>query len=555
MRRTRAFLIAALAAVLPLGLLAQGPLDPAVLTKPPTDAWPTYHGDYSGRHFSTLKEINTTNVRGLSLAWIYHTTGSSDGAILGGLNTPLPVGRGGGPPQTGTPAPPVIKALPLMVNGILYLSTPNHLFAVDARTGAQIWHYVWRGRNAIGNRGVGMLNDALFLVNPDNSVVSLDATTGKERWSRKLTADDATNWSTAAPIVVKNHVLVGIGGDSGGSVGFLESLDPETGASQWRWYSTPRAGEPGIETWPSPEAAARGAGAPWQPPTYDPELDLVYVPTGQATPTYNGKSRPGSNLYTCSIVALHLETGKMAWYYQTSPHDTHDWDATEVTMLIDGTINGQPRKLLGQTNRNGYFFLLDRTNGRPLVVQPYALSNSYRGVDNGVLVPNPDKEGSPGGTLVFPTSDGAVNFPVQSFSPETGLVYVNATDAASVFYLTPDPNDPTGYGRGSEWHTDYFQSRLMAIDYRTGEAKWVHRYAQRGWGSSQQPGLLSTAGGLVFSGDPSGNFIAFDATNGKILWHSNVGGQITNSAITYTLDGHQYVLVAAQDSLFAFHLQ
>lgn len=206
--------------------------------------------------------------------------------------------------------------------------------------------------------------------------------------------------------------------------------------SEWRWNATPSAGEPGIETWPSPEAAAVGAGAPWQPPTYDPDLNLLYVPTGQATPTYNGKSREGANLYTSSVVALNPDTGKMAWYYQFWPHDTHDWDATEVTILVDGTINGQPRKLLAQANRNGYFFTLDRTSGKPLVVKPFALS-----------------------------------------------------------------------------------------------------------------------GGLVFSGDPSGNLIAFDAATGKILWHALLGAQLTNSPISYLLDGRQYVVVAAAESLFAFYLQ
>ena len=246
----------------------------------------------------------------------------------------------------------------------------------------------------------------------------------------------------------------------------------------------------------------------------------------------------------------------MAWYYQTSPHDTHDWDATEVTILVDGTFNGRPRKLLAQTNRNGYYFLLDRTNGKPLVVKQDTLSNSYSGVnEEGVLVPNPAKEGAPGGTLVFPTSDGAVNFPAQSFSPDTGLVYVNATDAGSIFYLSPDASDPTGLGRGQEWHGGFFESRVMALDYKTGEPKWTHPYSQQGWGSSQQPGMLATGGGLLFSGDPSGDFIAFDAANGKVLWHAQLGLQLTNSPQTYLLDGRQYLTVAAGDTLFAFYLQ
>ncbi len=541
--------------LLPPALLAQGPLDPALLLKPPTDAWPTYHGDYTGRHFSPLSQIDVSNAKNLSLAWFHRMTTNTEGAIVGGPATAKPAAA----PQGGAAAP-VIKAMPLMVNGILYLSLPNRVFALDARTGREIWQYVYRGRGAIGNRGVAMHGSAVFVVTPDNTVIALDASTGRERWTRRLTGDDVSNWSTSAPLVIRNRVLVGIGGDTpvGSTRGFVEALDVETGASHWKWWVTPGPGEPGIETWPNPEASLRSAGAPWQPLqpfTYDPELNLVYVTTGQATPTYNGKSREGANLYTCSIVALNADSGKMAWYYQFSPHDTHDWDAAEVAILIDGTIDGKPRKLVSQANRNGYFYTLDRVTGEPLVIRKFALSNSYLGIDDGQMVPNPAKEGSPAGSLVFPTSDGAVNFPAQSYSPDTGLFYTNATDAGSIFYLSRDPADPTGFGRGQEWHGGHWESRLMAIDYRTGETKWQHPYAQQGWGSSQQPGVLSTGGGLVFSGDPSGNLIAFDAAKGTILWHAPLGAQLTNSPQTYSLDGRQYIVVAAADTLWAFYLQ
>src|SRR5215471_9193194 len=338
----------------------QGPLDSAWLLKPPTDAWPSYHGDYTGRHYSPLKQIDASNAKALSLAWFYRTTASADNAIVSG--TALPAGAPGlGGGAAAAAANPLIKSIPLMVNGVLYLTGPNHIYAVDARTARLRWHYYWRGRTAIGNRGVGMYKNWLFAVMPDNTVVSLDADTGKERWAKKLTPADVSNWSTSAPLVIRDHVIVGIGGDTpvGATRGFVESLDPETGASQWKWWVTPGPGEPGVETWPSPELSLKSAGAPWQPPTYDPELNLLYVPTGQPTPTYNGKSREGANLYTCSIVALDVDTGRMAWYYQTSPHETHDWDATEVTILVDGTLDGRPRKLVAQANRNGYFFLLD----------------------------------------------------------------------------------------------------------------------------------------------------------------------------------------------------
>ncbi|HEX6464548.1 MAG TPA: acido-empty-quinoprotein group A [Vicinamibacterales bacterium] len=542
------------AALSVLSALSQGPLDPSVLLKPPVDAWPTYHGDYSGKHYSTLKQINLSNVRSLSLAWIYRTTASTDGAIVSGAPVNAPAGFGG-PPPTGTG--PAIKAMPLLVNGVLYFTAPNHIYAVDARTARLRWHYVWRGRSAIGNRGVGMYGNSVFAVMPDNTVVSLEADTGKERWAKKLTPPDVSNWSTVAPIVIRNHVIVGIGGDTpvGATRGFVESLDPETGASQWKWWTTPNPGETGFETWPSEEAAMRSAGAPWQPATYDPDLNLLIVPTGQPTPTYNGKSRPGANLYTCSIVALNPDTGKLVWYYQTSPHDTHDWDATEVPILVDATLDERPRKLIAQANRNGYYFLLDRTNGTPIVVKPFSRSNSYLGVKNGVLVPNPEKEGSPGGTLVFPTSDGAVNYPMQAYSPDTRLFYTNATEAGSIFYLSPDPSDPTGLGRGQEWHGGMYESRLVAMDVLTGDVKWQHAYPLNGWGGGTSPGVLTTAGGLLFTGDPSGDLIAFDATSGEILWHAQLGTALTNTPQTYMLDGHQYVTVAAGDTLWAFYLQ
>jgi acido-empty-quinoprotein group A len=482
------------------------------------ESWPTYHGDYSGRHFSDLEQITTANVKNLSLAWVFRM-----------------------------PAPAsAIKAIPLMVHGVLYVSTPNHVFAVDARTGSQIWHYAWTGHNAIGNRGVGMFGNWLYVATPDNRIISLDAVTGKERWNRKMVEEKAVNFTSSAPLVIRNHVIVGIGGDGGGSQSFVESLDPETGASQWKWLTTPGRGEPGVETWPSPEAAALSAGAPWQPPSYDATLNLLYVTTGQPTPTYNGAGRAGDNLYTCSVVALNPDTGRMAWFYQFSPHDTHDWDATQVPVLFDGVVDGQLRKLLALANRNGYFFVLDRTTGKNLVVKRFAASNAYLGIDNGRLVPNPAKEGSRSGSLVFPDSDGAANYPAPSFSPDTGLFYVNATDAASIFYA----------GRDSEWHLGLFTSRLMALDYRTGEMRWQQKYPETaGFWSSTHPGILTTAGGLLFSGDPSGNFIAFDAGTGKILWHAGLGAALTNSPQTFALDARQYVVIAAGDSLYGFVLQ
>ena len=253
-----------------------------------------------------------------------------------------------------------------MVNGILYFSTPDNAWAVDARSGRELWHYAWKTRGGIhiGNRGMGMYGSWLFFETPDNYLVSLDARTGKERWHKEIADLKQEYFSTPAPIIVGNHVLVGTGGDSLDVPGFLEAHDPETGDIQWKWWSAPlKKGDPGFETWPDEYSMRHGGGMTWIPGTYDPELHLYYLGTGNPNPVLTGRSRKGDNLYTCSIVALNVDTGKLAWYFQPSPHDTHDWDAAQTPVLIDAEIDGKPRKLLAQANRNGYFFLLDRTNG------------------------------------------------------------------------------------------------------------------------------------------------------------------------------------------------
>ena len=540
-----------------LACFASTMLDPALLLKSPTTAWPTYHGDYSGRHYSTLDQINNSNVRNLSLAWVYHTTSSTQGAIAGGETQAAPVARAAGPSAFGGAGGPVIKSIPLMVDGVLYFSVPNHAYAVDARTGKQIWHYYWNGRGAIGNRGMAMWGDWLFFETPDNYLVSLEAATGKERWHKSIVDPMLPYFSTVAPVVIRNHVLTGTGGDGANIPAWTEARDPETGEVQWRWYTTPRKGQSELATWPSEDAAAHGSGGPWQPPTYDPELNLLYVTTGNPTPVYLGQSRAGANLWTSSIVALNPDTGKLVWYFQCSPHDTHDWDATEVPVLIDGKVDGRPRKLLAQANRNGYFFLLDRRNGHNLITKPFIrTTNAYKGIDaSGQPIPDPAKEPQLGGTLVSPSSDGAANYPAPSYSPDTDLFYLNATESYSIYYGDPSMQKPVGTGGSSEYHTGLFHSALIALDYKTGETRWRHDYDGTGFWSSTYPGVLTTAGRLLFTGDPAANFVARDAMTGKHLWHSGLGGQVTNSPETYLLDGHQYVMVAAADALYTFRLQ
>lgn len=505
-------------------------LNPATILHPTKDTWPTYNGDYSGRRFSQLTQINSTNVKDLKLAWEYHAeTGDSN-----------PFGT-------------EIKATPLQVNGVLYFTMPDHVWAIDARTGRQIWHYKWESKGGIhiGNRGVGIYGNWVFFETPDNHLVSLEKDTGKFRWAVQIADLAQEYFSTAAPLVIGNHVLVGVGGDSLDVPGFLEARDPETGAVQWHWDTEPKPGQPGSETWPNADAMGHGGGMTWIPGAYDPELNLIYWGTGNPNPVHAGQGRKGSNLWTCSIVALNPDTGKMAWYYQVSPHDTHDYDAVQTPVLIDGVINGQKRKLLAQASRNGYFFVLDRTNGKHIVTAPYIDLTWSKGADaNGVPIPNPDKEPKPDGALVSPASGGGTNWPPPSFDPETGLFYVNADYSFSVFYLTDTSEHPEGFaGRDAGvWS----QSALKAIDYKTGRVRWSHPYrVEEGSGGS---GVLSTAGKLVFSGDPADNLIAFEAATGKILWHAALTSSVSNGPITYELDGRQYLIVAGGPMVYAFTL-
>ena len=526
------------------------PLTLSAQVTPPLDSWPTYNGDYSGRRFSPLKQINQLSVKALTLAWIYRATAGQNapGAIVGGLGP-------GTPPVAGRESNfggLQIKATPLMLNGILYFATPDNAWAVDARSGRELWHYFWKttGGIHIGNRGVGVYGNWLFLETPDNYLVSLDTRTGKERWHVQIADVKEEYFSTPAPIVVGNHVMVGTGGDSLDVPGFLEAVDPETGTLQWKWWSEPlKKGDPGSETWPDENSMRHGGGMTWIPGTYDPELKLYYIGTGNPKPVETGHGREGDNLWTCSIVALNIETGKIAWYYQVSPHDTHDWDAAETPVLIDGMFNGRPRKLLAQASRNGYFFLLDRTNGRHLVTAKMIESMNWsKGINSkGQPIPDPAKESAVDGVLVSPNSTGATNWPPPSFDPETGLFYVGTKETFSEFYLTDTDAHPEGYA-AAERNAGAWGDTLRAIDYKTGKTVWSHRYPEGGAAA----GILTTAGKLLFTGDGSQNLIAFDPLTGKILWHAGLGANVSNGPETYMLDGQQYLVVGAGDSLFAF---
>lgn len=505
-------------------LLSADGLSSKKLSEPPVDTWPTYNGDYSGRRFSTLSDINTGNIHALSLAWMYRIRAGS--------------GTGGGP----------IKSTPLLVNGVLYFTVPDRVFAVDARSGQEIWQYKWTSKGGWhNNRGVGIYGNWLYFETPDCNLVSLNIKNGAERWHKQFCDLDRFYTATVAPVVIKNHVIVGVSGDDLDIPGYLESRDPETGELQWHWSSVPKPGEPGSETWPNAEAMAHGGGMTWVPSTYDPELNLLYLGTGNPQPVIVGKGRQGDNLYTESIVALNLDTGKLVWHFQPSPHDTHDWDAVQTPVLIDGEVNGHPRKLVAQASRNGYFFVLDRTNGKNIVTTEFVRTNWAKGVDsNGQPIPNPAKEPQIDGALVSPNQGGAANWPPPSYSPATGLFYVNATQAFSEYYIFDDTEKPEGWGGNDRGGSS--KSMLQAIDYKTGKIAWSHKWE----GPTVRSGVLSTAGNLVITGDPSNNLVALNARTGEPLWHANLAANVSNGPITYKLDGTQYLVVAAGDTLFAF---
>ncbi len=505
---------------------------PAQLFQRSPDSWPTYNGDYSGRRFDSLSQINQSSIHSLAVSWMYRITG---------VNAQRGVGS------------PVIKSTPLVQNGVMYFTIPDHVFALNARTGEEIWHYDWQdqGGHLVGNRGVGMYRDWLYFLGPDGWFISLNANTGKERWRKKVADEKMQYFTTMSPLVVKDHIIVGVGGDAMDVQGYLESRDPETGELQWRWYSTPqKLGDPGSETWPNKDAMTHGGGMTWLPGTFDPELNLLYWGTGNANPVFAGQGRKGSNQWTCSIVALNPDTGKLAWAFQGSPHDTHDWDAVETPVIFDKTINGQPRKLLAQAARNGYFFVLDRTNGKNLVSSGFVGVNWSKGVDEKGQ-PIPDKEPKVDGSLINIPGGGGTNWYAPSYDPETSLFYVQAHEGFSVTYLTDASPNPQGYGGGGGG--GYANSVLKAMDVTTGKARWVHEWPSS-TGGNAGPGILTTAGKLLFTGDGSGNVVAMDPANGKLLWHFNLLTSVSNGPMTYELDGKQYLVVGGGDTLYAFAL-
>jgi len=506
------------------GIRGQG-LDPAKLLAPGTDSWPTFNGDYSGRRYSTLAQINKDNVKSLTLAWAFQTRSQAN-----------------------------ISSTPLQVNGILYFTLPTEIFAVDARTGRQIWR-VSRpapvGLPGAGHRGVAMYKDRLYYATGDATLLCLDARTGKKLWEIQLADPALKAFGSVAPLVIKDHVLVAMSGDIADVPGAIEARDPMTGALQWHWDVMPHQDDPAWKTWPhDTDVITRGGGAPWITGTYDPELNLTYWGTGNPHPVEAGDAREGANLYTCTVVALNADTGKLAWYYQISPHDTHDWDAIQTPVLFDAEYQGKPRNLMALISRNGIYALLDRTNGKSLITKPYMDINWMQGLDErGQPVPKKETEPKPDGVLAKPGAAGGTNWAAPGYDPHTGLLFAGLKESIGVYYVTMPGKNVEGWG-GRDFIL-YSHSVLKAIDYRTGEIRWTRDMSgpRYGWSS-----MLTTAGRLLFTADDTGRLLALDPETGKELWHTYMGGSATSAPITYELDGRQYIVTPADGVLYAWAL-
>lgn len=514
-------------------MLLDGLKDPA--------KWLMFGGDYTARRNSPLTQLTPQNVNQLTPQWLFQT--------------PAPVpGRG-------------LESTPVVLDGVMYLTgNYNHAWALDARTGRTIWHYqralpdLLRVCCGMVNRGAAILGDKLYMGTLDAHLVALDRKTGAVLWDATVEEPKNGYSITLAPLVVKNKVIVGVSGGDYASRGFIDAYDAETGTRAWRFYTVPGPGERGSETWPGVEPMLRGGGAVWATGAYDPALNLVYYGTGNPNPDYYGDDRKGDNLYTCSLLALDADTGVLKWHYQFTPHDIHDWDSTQVPVLGDVTFAGQPHKVVMLANRNGFFYVLDRESGKLLLGKPFTGTNWAReiGPDGKPVVL--EEVGTREKCL--PDQRGGTNFMPPSFDPVRRLFFVTARETC-VTWVSTKPTEITLGDRVPSGGPKHFEdgpqqySALRAIDPATGAIRWEHRF--RGIPSEAaldlSGGAMSTATGLVFSGDSDGYLNAFDSASGKELWRFQTGAPIWGVApITYMLDGVQWVAVPSGVTLTTFAL-
>jgi alcohol dehydrogenase (cytochrome c) len=503
-----------------------------LLAQPVGANWTSYNGDYSGRRYSALHEINITNVARLRASWVFHPGNSQS-----------------------------LEATPIVFDGVMYVTAANDVFALDARTGRTVWHYqrpvssgLLDDAAAHKNRGVAVWRHFVYVETDDAHLLCLDARSGGLRWDVEY-ADKAKHYgATSAPLMVKGSVIVGTSGGDSGVRGFLAAYDPETGELKWKFWTIPGPGEFGSSSWPG-DAYLHGGGTTWMPGTYDPQLNTLYWTTSNPAPDFVGDPRPGDDLYTDCVLALDPDTGKLKWYFQFTPHDLYDYDANETPILADVQENGATRHLLLQANRNGFFYALDRTNGKFLHATPFldkltwanAIDSLGRPIVSGRI---PTAQGE----LVCPGIDGATNWFSPAYNPETRFFYVMALENCNIYFANPRPfvKGQTYYDTGTKLPPDeHSQKILLAISVEDGKLAW--RYPQVGQGDSWG-GILTTAGGVVFFGDDAGSLEAVDAANGRPLWHFSTGQRMRASPMTYEVNGLQYVAIAAGSDVFSFAL-
>jgi alcohol dehydrogenase (cytochrome c) len=496
--------------------------------------WLTYGGNYESHRFSKLDQINTRNVGSLKMEWVYQLR------------------RQG-----------IFETSPIVVDGYMYMTEPpSTVTALDVRTGKAIWRWtpeLPKNLLTIGlfptNRGVAVLGDTVYVTTIDSYLVALDGKTGAVRWRVHVAENKEGYAITSAPLAINGKIITGTGGGEAGLRGILDAYDAKTGKRLWRLWTVPKEGEPGVETWEG-DSWKWGGATTWNAGSYDPELNLLYWGTGNPAPDWNGDGREGDNLYSCSLLAVDADTGKMKWYFQFSPHDTHDWDAAEPPILFDATINGKPRKLVAMANRNAFYYVLDRATGEFLLGVPFVKQTWAKGLDaKGRPILMPDIDPTSKGTLIYPSITGAVNFNSPSYSPLTGLVYVNAREQGAYYFKGQEKMEPAnpaliGGGGGQRvLNGDPAYTAIRALEATTGRTKWEFKMVGDSW-----TGTLATAGGLVFSADVAGNFFALDAESGKPLWNVQIGASARANPVTYSVDGNQYMAVAASNSLFVFGL-
>jgi len=499
-----------------------------------TQDWLTYSGNYLGHRYSELDQITPANVHRLTMKWIYQ---------------PLSDFRR-------------LETTPLVADGVMFVSLPpSDVAALDAVTGRQLWRHSgtvpsqspagsWRV-----NRGVALLGDRVFVAGIDGRVKALDAKTGAVRWSRLLLDHSKAYSFSAAPLAVRDMVIVGNAGGDFPTRGFLVALDAATGAERWRFETVPAPGQPGNETWAG-DSWQNGGAAPWMTGSYDPQLNRIYWGIGNPAPDHVGSVREGDNLYSNSIVALDAQTGRLVWHFQFTPHDLHDWDSTQVPIVVPAADGSGEGKILF-ANRNGFYYVLDRKTGRFLGATPYVRQTWARSISpEGRPVPADEATPTPAGVIVYPSSEGATNWWPPAYDPVSSRVFVPFMERGGIFYST-EPTEPRsgklyllGSSRGLTGEP--FHTGVKALDAATGNVVWTYAGAKR-TEDPETAGLLATAGGLVFGGDYFRLF-ALDAATGTRLWESIVGGEVAAAPMTYLAGGRQYVAIPSGRVLLAYGL-